>query len=223
MDPWKNYRFSSLPRSCKGCAPSLGRRIDPSASWCGPPSTTGWSVTGGTRRSFARRRQRTVVVQSFALPTSFAMRHGATVYSLDTNVLFYAINTDCAEHAACAAVVRDALESPSAWVIADQVWFELYRLLRSSTVLSRPMLAEDAARTVTWYRERSGWLHCAWTPALFAGLSSRWSQEQFPAKRTFDAVLAATLRAAGVHTFVTRNTKDFSDVGFHTVLDPMHR
>lgn len=146
-----------------------------------------------------------------------------TVYSLDTNVLLYAINTDCPEHGACAGVVRQALSRPSDWIIADQVWFELYRWLRHASLLARPLSAEEAARTVDWYRNRSGWLHCAWSPDQFGALSARWAQGPFPPRHTFDAVLAATLRAAGVHTLVTRNIRDFSDAGFDALIDPLGR
>ncbi len=41
--------------------------------------------------------------------------------SLDTNILLYAINRDCAEHEPCRALVASALDSPNDWVIADQV------------------------------------------------------------------------------------------------------
>lgn len=41
--------------------------------------------------------------------------------SLDTNVLFYAINRDCPEHDPCRRLVTHALETPGDWMIADQV------------------------------------------------------------------------------------------------------
>jgi predicted nucleic acid-binding protein len=47
--------------------------------------------------------------------------------SLDTNILLYAINADCAEHKNCSALVRTSIEEPGEWIVADQVWFELYR------------------------------------------------------------------------------------------------
>ena len=116
--------------------------------------------------------------------------------SIDTSVLLYAINRDCPEHGAAIGLVRRALAEPSSWIVADQVWFELYRLLRNPSVLSAPLSAADAAETIEWYRGRSGWL-------------------------TFDAVLAATLKAHGVRTLYTRNSRDFRTMGLFEVSDPI--
>ena len=74
--------------------------------------------------------------------------------SIDTSVLLYAINRDCPEHGAAIGLVRRALAEPSSWIVADQVWFELYRLLRNPSVLSAPLSAADAAETIEWYRAR---------------------------------------------------------------------
>ena len=47
--------------------------------------------------------------------------------SLDTNVLLYALNADCAEHTSARAIVELALNESDQWIIADQVYFELFR------------------------------------------------------------------------------------------------
>ncbi|MFN9310508.1 TA system VapC family ribonuclease toxin [Gemmatimonas sp.] len=142
--------------------------------------------------------------------------------SLDANILLYAINRDCAEHESCRALVAEALDAPNDWVIADQLWFELYRLLRHPSVLQRPLDATTAANTVAWYRDRSGWQQCAWSPAQMPRLHAQWAQQDFPARRTFDAVLALTLRSNGVTRFYTRNVRDFADAGFAAVVDPVN-
>ncbi len=54
-------------------------------------------------------------------------------------------------------------------------------------------------------------------------LYSLWASEQFPACRTFDAVLALTLRANGVTRFYTRSTRDLAGAGFAEVIDPLTR
>lgn len=143
------------------------------------------------------------------------------MHSLDTNVLFNAINRDAPDHTPCRHVVEHALETPGDWVIADQVWFELYRLLRHERLLARPLSAPESAETVAWYRDRSGWRSCAWSPGLMHRLKPVWSEEAFAPRRTFDAVLAVTLLANGVTTLYTRNTKDFAGAGFAVVRDPV--
>lgn len=142
--------------------------------------------------------------------------------SLDTSILLYAINRDCAEHESCRTLVAEALDAPNDWVIADQLWFELYRLLRHPSVLQRPLDAATAANTVAWYRDKSGWQQCAWSPAQMPRLHAQWAQQDFPARRTFDAVLALTLRSNGVTRFYTRNVRDFAGAGFAAVVDPVN-
>lgn len=141
--------------------------------------------------------------------------------SMDTNILLYALNRDCAEHAACLALVRHALDEPEAWIVADQVWFELYRLLRNGSVLKHPLTAAEAAAAVRWYRDRSGWLHCAWETGMMRQLGDLWGATPFPARRTFDAVLAVTLAHNGVREFYTRNTKDFEGYSAFRAISPL--
>jgi toxin-antitoxin system PIN domain toxin len=143
--------------------------------------------------------------------------------SLDTNVLFYSLNEDCPEHSACLALVHEALTRPQDWIVADQVWFELYRLLRNPLVLRQPLPATEASQKIDWFRSRSGWAHCAWEPFSMEQLKPFWQRDSFPARRTFDLVLALTLKAQGVAEFFTRNTKDFADLDFFTITDPIHR
>jgi uncharacterized protein len=141
--------------------------------------------------------------------------------SMDTNVLLYGINKDCPEHQACSSLVRQALATPESWIIADQVWFELYRLLRNPAVLAHPLGGAQAAATISWYRNRSGWLHCSWEIGMMPMLEAYWIRDSFPPGRTFDLVLAVTLENNGVKELHTRNTKDFELVDSFTVINPM--
>lgn len=141
--------------------------------------------------------------------------------SLDTNVLLYALNADCSEHAKARAVVERALTESHQWIIADQVYFEFYRLLRNPAVLSRPLGAAQAAETVAWYRSHSGWLHCAYEPAMMTRVSAWWSSSSFSGRNTFDLVLAVTLASNGVHEFHTRNTADFLPFELFSVHNPI--
>ena len=141
--------------------------------------------------------------------------------SLDTNVLLYALNVDCAEHAKARSLVERALSESDLWIIADQVYFELYSLLRNPAVLSLPLTAEEAADTVAWYRNRSGWLHCAYEPGMMKRVSALWSDGSFPGRNTFDLVLSVTLASNGVREFYTRNTSDFLPLDLFNVRNPI--
>jgi uncharacterized protein len=141
--------------------------------------------------------------------------------SLDTNILFYALNSGCPEHVPCWNLIERALSEKNRWIVAEQVWFELYQLLRNKAVLEKPLDPQPAAEAVAWYRNRSGWLHCAWETDMMEELNEIWRRSEFPSRNGFDAVLAVTLKAHGVHTFYTRNTKDFAPFGFFSLIDPI--
>jgi predicted nucleic acid-binding protein len=70
------------------------------------------------------------------------------VKSLDTSILLYALNADCEEHARARKLVESALSEPDRWIVADQVYLELYRLLRNPAVLATPLSSADAAQTI---------------------------------------------------------------------------
>jgi predicted nucleic acid-binding protein len=141
--------------------------------------------------------------------------------SLDTNILLYAADQDCREHGAAIRLVNDALRSPAEWMLADQVLFEMYAGLRHPGVFAKPLSAVQAARRVAFLRDESGFSFCAYElrswPMIRAGLSA----PTFPRRRTYDLVLAVTLRINGVTEFYTRNVADFRDAGFAGLINPI--
>ena len=52
-------------------------------------------------------------------------------------------------------------------------------------------------------------------------LEGYWEQESFPARRSFDLVLAVTLANSGVKEFHTRNAKDFELFDFFNLGNPL--
>ena len=64
--------------------------------------------------------------------------------SLDTNILLYAADEDCREHEAAIRLVNQALDSPTEWMLADQVLFEMYAGLRHPRVFAKPLSAAVA-------------------------------------------------------------------------------
>jgi len=141
--------------------------------------------------------------------------------SLDTNILLYAANEDAPEHGICKDFLQKVIENPVDWVIADQVYIELYRALRSPKVMSHPLSAVEAAGHVSLLRGGMGVMHCGYTTECWDRLLGHLQAEDFPYRRTHDAVLAATLLSHGVRTFYTRNTKDFVSSGFDRVTNPV--
>jgi toxin-antitoxin system PIN domain toxin len=142
--------------------------------------------------------------------------------SLDTNILIYAANEDCPEHKICNSFLGRAASAPDQWVVADQVYLELYRALRNPRVLKRPLSATQAAAHIELLREGLGFLRCGYAVECWDAVIKQLRQGDFPYQRTHDAVLAATLLKQGVKTFYTRNTKDFLNAGFQRLIDPLN-
>lgn len=139
--------------------------------------------------------------------------------SIDTNILLYAQNQDCAEHSRAAAFIADCAHRDDV-AIGELVLLELYQLLRNPAVLERPLDAPDAAAICQHFRSNPRWalienapvMEQVWTLAARPGIARR---------KVFDARLAYTLRHHGVRELATRNVKDFEDAGFDRVWDPV--
>lgn len=141
--------------------------------------------------------------------------------SIDTNVLLYAQNQDCVEHAAAAAFLAECAQRGDV-AVCELVLMELYQLLRNPAVLIRPLDGPEAAEVCQAFRRNPRWallenapvMNEVWALAATSGIARR---------RLFDARLALTLRHHGVDEFATRNINDFNDFGFKRVWDPIGR
>lgn len=140
----------------------------------------------------------------------------------DTNLLLYAMNSGCAEHVVAKAWLEAALAEPREWIFADQILFELYRLLRHPKVMAKPLSSAAAVEQIVWLREDTGFLHCGYDESRWAGvMKALAAQGERSGLLVHDAVLAETLRAQGVTQFHTRNVRDFAGFGFFDVVNPL--
>jgi predicted nucleic acid-binding protein len=108
--------------------------------------------------------------------------------------------------------------------ISELVLVELYGLLRNPKVVERPFTAEVAAATCQEFRRHPRWRILGF-PAdsvrLHDTLWERASQPQFARRRIYDLRTALCLLQQGVTQFATANIKDFSDLGFERVWNPL--
>lgn len=141
--------------------------------------------------------------------------------SLDTNILIYAINSGCEEHGRAKQVYETMLTNATDWIISDQVLFELYRGLRNSKILERPLSHRQALQQIEFLREDSGVLHCAYQTHFWKHLTQGFIDIERKSAHIFDRILAITLLQNGVNTFYTRNTKDFASFNFKTLVNPI--
>ncbi len=141
--------------------------------------------------------------------------------SIDTNLLLYAANADCAE---CETAARFLLSCSdrSDVVLCELVLVELYILLRNPSVVTRPLDARAAAATCQAYRRHPRWRLVENAPVM----ERVWRMatgEHFARRRIIDARLARTLLHHGVTELATVNTRDFAGFGFTRVWNPLVR
>ena len=139
--------------------------------------------------------------------------------SVDTNILLYAQNADCAENSAALDFVGH-LGSRDDVVICELVLVELYLLLRNPTVLASPLGPDEAVDVCRAYRSNPRW-RLVENASVMGSVWSAASARQFARRRIIDLRLALTLQHHGVTDLATANVKDFRDAGFARVWNPI--
>lgn len=143
--------------------------------------------------------------------------------SCDTNVLFVALESSRPGHAR-ARQFLDGHRDDSEFALCELVLMELYVLLRNPVVARHPLSAEAAASLIGELRRNPRWDLLDY-PGPEAGIMGQlWERASgagFPRRQVFDLRLGLTLRHHGVTEFATANGKDFQDLGFRKVWNPL--
>jgi toxin-antitoxin system PIN domain toxin len=143
--------------------------------------------------------------------------------SVDTNILFYALNADAPLNVAAVEFVK-TLQDDDGFGVSEFVLAELYRLLRNPAVLTNPLSASDAAGVIQQLRRHPRWRVLGFPPESQRLHDKLWDiagKRNFPYRRLYDARLALMLTQHGVTQFATVNTKDFLEFGFERVWNPL--
>jgi toxin-antitoxin system PIN domain toxin len=138
---------------------------------------------------------------------------------IDTNILMYARLADSPWHQAAAKFLEGLGDNPDV-VISEHVLVELYLLMRNEKVLSPPLSPSEAVRECRFLREHPRW-RLVDSSDVMEDVWKRASVDGFPRRRIIDVRLAKSLQAHGVTDFATANTKDFADLGFTRVWNPL--
>jgi predicted nucleic acid-binding protein len=145
------------------------------------------------------------------------------VISIDTNILFPAVESSSPLHAAAAAFVR-SLHQRTDVIISEFILLELYGLLRNPAVLRKPLTAPAAAGVCEAFRHHSHWQIVGF-PAesrpFHDALWPRLHDKTFARRRAYDWRAALALTNQGVTEFATVNVKDFEGMGFVKVWNPL--
>ena len=137
--------------------------------------------------------------------------------SIDTNLLVYAQNSRCTQHEAARAFLTHCRDREI--VICELVLVELYLVLRSAAIVSRPLGAAEAAEVCTRYRDNPRWRLVECAPVMGA-VWQRAGSAGFARRKIIDTRLALTLLHHGVTELATANTRHFDGFGFSRVWNP---
>jgi len=143
--------------------------------------------------------------------------------SFDTNVLFHALQADSPRNQPARAFL-DSIQEGEDVALSELVLVELYGLLRNPTINLRPLSAIRAVEVISALRHHPRWRLLSFPPGgrdLHDRLWERAAQPGFAYRRIYDARLALSLVDQGVTEFATANTKDFVEMGFERVWNPL--
>ncbi len=144
--------------------------------------------------------------------------------SVDTNLLLYAYSTRAPEHTAARTFLTE-LNSRDDIALSEFILAEFYLHLRNPAVLARPLSAIQAVSVIDAYRRHPRWRILGYPPDSLDAHNTLWTiaaQPGFARRSLFDARTAIALLRQGVTEFATCNLKDFQDLGFARVWNPLH-
>jgi uncharacterized protein len=141
--------------------------------------------------------------------------------SFDTNIAVYACNDGCPEQEAAIRFL-ESLARRHDVVVSEFMLVELYLKLRNAKIFTHPMTGPEAAAVCQGFRSNANWELVGECPVMDAV----WKQaaaKNFAIRRIVDLRLGLSLVSCGVTEFATTNTKDFQQIGFSRVWNPLVR
>lgn len=143
--------------------------------------------------------------------------------SIDANILFYSYTESSPFHAAAKSFLLD-LSHREDVALSEFILAEFYLLLRNPAVLEKPLDAVSAVAVIDRYRRHPRWKTLGYPPRSRELHDELWihaSGQNFARRRIYDVRTALSLIAFGVTEFATLNLKDFQDLGFKKVWNPL--
>ncbi|NQU39778.1 MAG: PIN domain-containing protein [Lentisphaerae bacterium] len=142
--------------------------------------------------------------------------------SCDTNILFPACDLSSPLHEPAKAFITGH-RLDDGFCLCEQVFLELYCLLRNPTVCRKPLSGAEAVSMIEAFRSNPAWriVDVVQDSRIMKEVWGHARSDPFAYRRIFDARLAATLRHHGVTEFATCNEKDFASFGFTRVWNPL--
>ncbi len=143
-------------------------------------------------------------------------------FLVDTNILTYAVNRDCAEHRAAVGAVTGWLAEPVPWAVTWGVVYEFLRVATHARIFRRPLSAAQAMAFLDPILSSDLVTVLGPTPRHETLLRSTIRELGRPTGNLFhDLHTAVLMREHGVSEIKTADS-DFRKFPFLTVTDPVH-
>lgn len=139
--------------------------------------------------------------------------------SFDTNIAVYACNDGCSEQGAAIRFL-ESLALRQDVVVSEFMLVELYLKLRNTKIFADPMTAPEAAAVCQGFRSNTNW-EIVSDCTVMDEVWRRAAAKDFAIRRIVDLRLGLSLVSCGVSEFATTNTKDFQQIGFSRVWNPL--
>jgi toxin-antitoxin system PIN domain toxin len=142
-------------------------------------------------------------------------------FAVDTNVLVYAANRDCAEHVPARSALEEWLAGSTPWAVTWGIVYEFLRVVTHPKVFRQPLGANEALSFLNPILTSE--VVSVLVPTERHGTLLRETIGEFgaPAGNIFhDLHTAVLMREHGVTEIMTADV-DFRKFGFLTVTDPV--
>ncbi len=143
--------------------------------------------------------------------------------SIDANILLYSYAASSPFHVPAKRFLEELTDREDV-ALSEFILTEFYLLLRNPAVLTHPLDAAAAAAVITRYRRHPHWKTLGFPPRSRELHDALWKQSatrDFARRRIYDTRTALSLVAFGVTDFATLNVKDFQNLGFQKVWNPL--
>jgi uncharacterized protein len=143
--------------------------------------------------------------------------------SMDANLLLYAYSLDSPRHQVALTFLKE-LGTRQDVGVSELVLVEFYTLLRNPAAVAGPLSSAEAVSVVEQYRKHPHWALLGFGSDSVELHNRLWAlarKSGFARRRIYDARTALSLQRQGVVEFATANVKDFEDLGFKRVWNPL--
>ncbi len=143
--------------------------------------------------------------------------------SIDAKILLYSYAVASPLHVPARSFLEEFSEREDV-ALSEFILAEFYLLMRNPVVLEHPLDAAGAAAVIGSYRKHPRWKTLGFPPHSRELHDELWKQAAtrvMARRRLFDIRTALCLIAFGVTDFATLNLKDYQNLGFKKVWNPL--